>query len=72
MEEFKKALIEVINNSELPFDAKYYVLKDVYRDIFEVYDKLLKEYEAAKEAESQNEILKKNDAKQITEIKEVK
>jgi hypothetical protein len=72
MEELRKALIEVINNSELPFDARYYVLKDVYRDIFEIYDKLLKEYEAAKENESQNEILKKNDAKQITEIKEVK
>ena len=72
MEELRKALIEVINKSELPFDARYYVLKDVYRDIFEIYDKLLKEYEAAKETESQNEILKKNDAKQITEIKEVK
>lgn len=45
MEEFRKNLIEVINNSELPFDARYYVIKDVYRDVFELYEKMLEEQE---------------------------
>ena len=47
MEQFRKALIEVINNSELPFDARYYVIKDVYRDMFELYEKMLEEQEVA-------------------------
>lgn len=73
MEQFKKQLIEAFNNNELPFDAKFYVLKDVYRDLFELYERLLKEYEIAAAKESEDaEILKKNEAKQITEIKEVK
>ena len=47
MEQFRKALIEVINNSELPFDARYYIIKDVYRDVYELYEKMLEEQEIA-------------------------
>ncbi|MBQ8206359.1 MAG: hypothetical protein IJZ77_02760 [Bacilli bacterium] len=47
MEQFRRALIEVINSSELPFDARYYIVKDVYRDVFELYEKMLEEQDAA-------------------------
>ena len=43
MEQFRKALIEIINNSDLPFEARYYILKDVYRDVAELYEKALME-----------------------------
>lgn len=53
MEQFRRLLIEVFNNSDLPFDARYYVIKDVYRDVLELYENFLKEQEAelAKRAE---------------------
>lgn len=47
MEQFRRILIEVINNSELPFDARYYIIKDVYRDVYELYEKMLEEQEIA-------------------------
>lgn len=43
MEQFRKTLIEVINSSDLPFEARYYILKDVYRDVAELYEKALME-----------------------------
>ena len=47
MEQFRKTLIEIINNSELPFEARYYVIKDVYRDVYEIYEHMLEEQEKA-------------------------
>ena len=46
MELFRKKLIEVINDSDLPFDARYYVIKDVYRDVLDLYENFIKEQEA--------------------------
>jgi hypothetical protein len=43
MEEFRKKLIDVINESHLPFEATYYIVKDVYRDVADNYENLLKE-----------------------------
>lgn len=39
MEEFRKALLEVINTEgvKLPLDAAYYVMKDVFRDLSDTY-----------------------------------
>lgn len=48
MEQFRKKLVEFINGSDLPFDAKYYIIKDIYRDIFELYLKMLEEQEKIK------------------------
>ena len=47
MEQFRKTLIEIINNSELPFEARYYVIKDIYRDVYEIYENMLEEQEKA-------------------------
>lgn len=48
MEQFRNLLIQTFNEAELPFDAKYYVLKDIYRDVSLMYENILKEQEAAK------------------------
>lgn len=54
MEQFKKDLLEAFNaNKELPLDAKYYVLKDLTRDIEAIYYNALREQEAKKNAGEQ-------------------
>ena len=45
MDKLKKQLLQLVNNSELPLEAVYYVIKDLYRDVVEVYDKMLQEQE---------------------------
>lgn len=37
MEEFRNALIKVISENPLPLEAKFYVVKDVFRDVSEGY-----------------------------------
>ena len=37
MEEFREQLVKLFNECSLPFDAKFYILKDVFRDVDEVY-----------------------------------
>lgn len=50
MEEFRNQLVALINANQLPFEAKFYVLKDVYRDVWDAYQASLKN----KNAESAN------------------
>ena len=50
MEHFRNLLIQAFNEAELPFDAKYYILKDIYRDVCIMYENMLKEQEAARAA----------------------
>lgn len=56
MEELKKQIIAAINNSKLPAEGVYYIVKDVYRDVEDSYYNYLKEKEAkaAQEAAAQN------------------
>ena len=49
MEEFRNQLIAVFQSSNLPLEAKYYVLKDVFRDVSEGYYAELQKIQAAKE-----------------------
>ena len=51
MEQFRNLLIQAFNEAELPFDAKYYIFKDVYRDIFDLYNGMLEEAELAQQQE---------------------
>lgn len=46
MEQFRNLLIQAFNEAELPFDAKYYILKDIFRDVSSMYDNMLKEQAA--------------------------
>jgi hypothetical protein len=38
MEEFKKELLKVVENSQLPPEAIYFVVKDFYRDVIDSYE----------------------------------
>ena len=66
MEQFRALLIQAFNGSELPFDAKFYILKDIYRDVCEVYEKMLKEQMEANTMASAN-----NENSVMTEVEEV-
>lgn len=46
MEQFRNLLIQAFNEAELPFDAKYYIIKDIFRDVSSMYDNMLKEQAA--------------------------
>lgn len=50
---FKKNITNVINNSQLPISILYYVVKDVFRDIEQIYnetlEKELEEFQKEKE-----------------------
>lgn len=43
MEELREKLAEVFNTSNLPFEAKYYVLKDVFNEVNNLYRELLEQ-----------------------------
>lgn len=45
MEELRNQLIAIINSIELPFEAKFYIVKDVYREVWDTYQKSLQEKE---------------------------
>lgn len=42
LEELRKAIIGVINSSDLPLDCKYYVVADVFHEIDNLYHNALK------------------------------
>ena len=56
MEEFRNALIKLFSENPLPLEAKYYVLKDIFRDVSEGYyhelERIKNESEADEDAES--------------------
>lgn len=41
MENFREQLVEIINTTQLPFECKFYVLKDVFNEVREVYKQQL-------------------------------
>lgn len=49
MEEFKNNLIKITNESNLPIEAIYFVVKDFYRDVEDAF----KQYKANAAAQSQ-------------------
>ena len=56
MEEFRNQIIKLFQENPLPLEAKYYVLKDVFRDVNEGYynqlEAIKKEKEVKDDAES--------------------
>ena len=61
MEELKTKLIELCNNSKLPLEPVYFVVKDLYRDLQEMITVARKQQEAD---------AKQNEAPTIEEVKE--
>ena len=53
MEELKRKLLQVVNESNLPLEAIYYLVKDLYRDVDDTYQHYLRE--AQKQQEEQKE-----------------
>lgn len=51
MEEMREKIIEIFNDTQLPLEAKFYVFKDVFRDITEVYSNYLKTKNKQEESE---------------------
>lgn len=43
MEELKNKLLEDCNNSGLPLEAIYYLVKDLFRDVSDTYEEVLKQ-----------------------------
>lgn len=43
MEELKKKLLDDCNSSGLPLEAIYYLVKDLFRDVSDTYERLLEQ-----------------------------
>ena len=56
MEQLKQQLLQVVNESNLPLEAIYYVCKDFFRDVDDAYQQfLLKQLEQKEEGEKHND-----------------
>lgn len=53
MEQLKQQLLQVVNESNLPLEAIYYVCKDFFRDVDDAYTKFL--IQSKKEKENKKE-----------------
>lgn len=53
MEKFKQDLVNVINNTTLPPECIYFVIKDIYRDVLEQYKEVQKQIAAGQVASTQ-------------------
>ena len=53
--EFRKDLCNLINMSELPLDIKYYLVKDVFREVSDAYFNMLAQPEPEEEQNKQSE-----------------
>ena len=54
MEQLKQQLVQVVNNSNLPLEAIYYVCKDFFRDVDNTYKQFLIQ-QSKKEQEQEKE-----------------
>ena len=68
MEQLKQDLLKIVNESGLPLEAIYYLVKDLFRDVDDAYQQALKRAAAEK---AQKENTPEGDGK-IEEIKEEK
>lgn len=56
---FKKNIANVISNSQLPISVLYYVIKDIYRDIEQIYNETLEK--ELKEVQEEKENIKEDE-----------
>ena len=50
MEQLKQQLLQLVNQSNLPLEAIYYVVKDFYRDVDDAYKQALQQQMAQAKA----------------------
>ena len=48
MDELRQTIVTAVNNSNLPMDAVYYVMKDIWRDVYEMHENALKNTASSK------------------------
>ena len=65
MEQLKQQLLQLVNTSNLPLEAIYYVVKDFYRDVDDAYRQALQQQiaqaKAAQQAALNGDIEEKED-----------
>ena len=54
-EELKNKLLQDCNESGLPLEAIYYLVKDLFRDVSDTYENILRQKELKEEKESSEE-----------------
>lgn len=59
MEELRKKIAQDVNESKLPLDCIYYLLKDLFRDIEMQYSSYIQQMESQKQQEQENKITEK-------------
>ena len=65
LRDFRKQLEKVINESELPIDAVYFVLKDILNEATQIYENTIRE------EEQQQATLKEQEKKENTDDKDI-
>lgn len=55
MEKFRQQIVDIFNTSKLPLDAKFYVFKDIFYEVNELYKNILKQQEEQDAAQENNE-----------------
>lgn len=67
MEQLKQQLLQLVNNSQLPLEAIYYVVKDFYRDVDDAYKQALQQQIAQAKAAQQAALENKEEQKEENE-----
>jgi len=76
LKDFRKQITDIVNQSGLPIDAVYFVLKDVLNEVIQIYENAAKEEElqaalkeqGEKEKEGTNdEVINENNAEEPVE-----
>ena len=67
MEQLKQQLLQLVNASNLPLEAIYYVVKDFYRDVDDAYKQALLQQIAQAKAAQQAALENKEEQKEENE-----
>ena len=67
MEPLKQQLLQLANNSQLPLEAIYYVVKDFYRDVDDAYKQALQQQITQAKAAQQAALENKEEQKEENE-----
>ena len=61
LKDFRKQIADIINQSGLPIDAVYFVLKDILNEVTQIYENVAKEEELQQIALKEQEEREKED-----------
>lgn len=67
MEQLKQQLLQLVNTSNLPLEAIYYVVKDFYRDVDDAYRQALQQQAIQAKAAQEAALVEKNEEEQKEE-----